>query len=175
MREMSENLKHKIRSIAETFSPRWRHFEIKMWAAKASGRNWERAVPEVSFTIHHGSFLRKGQLFTNQFTVHQIFSWNSDSFQLWKPILKAKHFAIIPDLYFVPIWYPRCPHICILYTYIYVSYCVCTRRPVGSIDQAYLSCFYFRISWILMERPWIIFLVPAAFCRASEARTQSRP
>ena len=70
MREMSENLKHKIRSIAKTFSPRWRHFKIKMWAAKASGRNWERAVPEVPFTIHHGNFLRKGQ-FTNQFTVHQ--------------------------------------------------------------------------------------------------------
>ena len=28
------------------------------------------------------------------------------------------------------------------------------RRPVGSTDQAYPSCFYFRISWILMERPW---------------------
>jgi hypothetical protein len=30
MRELRENLKHKIRSIAETFSPRWRHFKIKM-------------------------------------------------------------------------------------------------------------------------------------------------
>ena len=27
------------------------------------------------------------------------------------------------------------------------------RRPVPSTDQALPSCFYFRISWILMERP----------------------
>ena len=31
------------------------------------------------------------------------------------------------------------------------------RRPVGSTDQAYSSCFYFRISWILMEWPWFCF------------------
>ena len=93
-----ENLKHKIRwSIAETFSPRWRHFKIKMWAAKASGRNWERAVPEVPFTIHHGNFLRKGQLlFTNQFTVHQIFflllaHGQANFIEFPNPFLKIKH------------------------------------------------------------------------------------
>ena len=87
-----ENLKHKIRwSIAETFSPRWRHFKIKMWAAKASGRNWERAVPEVPFTIHHGNFLRKGQLlFTNQFTVQHkmvVVCYQNCSHLLWGRIV----------------------------------------------------------------------------------------
>ena len=52
---------------------------------------------------------------------------------------------------------------------------ICTRRPVPSTDQALPSCFYFRITWILMEWPWNFFLVPAAFCRVSEARTQNRP
>ena len=32
-----------------------------------------------------------------------------------------------------------------------------SRCTVGSEDQAYLSCFYFRISWILMERPWFYY------------------
>ena len=34
-----------------------------------------------------------------------------------------------------------------------------SRRLMGSIDQADPSSFYFRISWILMERPWF-FLSP---------------
>ena len=29
-----------------------------------------------------------------------------------------------------------------------------SRHPLGSTDQADLSCFYFRNSWILMERHW---------------------
>ena len=29
-----------------------------------------------------------------------------------------------------------------------------TRRPVLSTDQALPCCFNFRISWILMKRPW---------------------
>ena len=28
------------------------------------------------------------------------------------------------------------------------------RRPVGSTNQAYSSCYYFRILWTLMELPW---------------------
>ena len=35
---------------------------------------------------------------------------------------------------------------------------VFNRRLMGSIDQAYPSCFCFRISWILME--WHFFLPP---------------
>ena len=38
-----------------------------------------------------------------------------------------------------------------------------SRRLLGSTNQADPSCFYFRISWILMERHWFY------FCRASEA------
>ena len=30
-------------------------------------------------------------------------------------------------------------------------YILCIKCSVGSTDQAYPSCFYFRISWILME------------------------
>ena len=42
-------------------------------------------------------------------------------------------------------------------TVMYVS----IRGPVGSTDQANPSCFYFRISWILMEWPWFyLFLSP---------------
>ena len=43
------------------------------------------------------------------------------------------------------------------------------RRLMGSTDQADPSCIYFRISWILMERPWFYFFIPSACCRASEA------
>ena len=39
---------------------------------------------------------------------------------------------------------------------------------MGSTDQANPSCFYFRITWILMEW-WKIFFFPSACCRASEA------
>jgi hypothetical protein len=31
------------------------------------------------------------------------------------------------------------------------------RRLMGSTDQTDPSCFYFRISWILMERHWFYF------------------
>ena len=34
------------------------------------------------------------------------------------------------------------------------------RRLMGSTDQADPSCFYFRISWILMERLWFYFFCP---------------
>ena len=34
------------------------------------------------------------------------------------------------------------------------------RRLMGSTDQADPSCIYFRISWILMDRPWIYFFCP---------------
>ena len=38
-----------------------------------------------------------------------------------------------------------------------------SRRPVPSTDQALPSCFYFRISWILMERPWKHFFGSCGF------------
>ena len=41
--------------------------------------------------------------------------------------------------------------------------CLPTRRPVGSTDQAYSSCFYFRISWILMEQHCFYFFCPLWF------------
>ena len=45
-----------------------------------------------------------------------------------------------------------------------------SRRLMGSTDQADPMCFYFRISWILMERLWFyFFFVPSTCCRASEA------
>ena len=34
-----------------------------------------------------------------------------------------------------------------------------TRRPVPSTDQAIPSCFYFRISWILMEQHFFLFFL----------------
>ena len=37
---------------------------------------------------------------------------------------------------------------------------LCTRRLMGSTDQTDPSCFYFRISWILMERLWFYFFCP---------------
>jgi hypothetical protein len=47
-----------------------------------------------------------------------------------------------------------------------------TRCLMGSTDQADPSCFYFRISWILMERPWFYSIfVASTCCRASEVGT----
>ena len=43
----------------------------------------------------------------------------------------------------------------------YVS--VCTRRPVPSTNQALPSCFYFKISWILMEQRCFYFFCPLGF------------
>ena len=47
------------------------------------------------------------------------------------------------------------------------SYCpiskLCSRRPVPSTDQAIPSCFYFRISWILMEQRCFYFFCPLGF------------
>ena len=44
-----------------------------------------------------------------------------------------------------------------------VEYILCTRRPVPSTDQALPSCFYFRISWILMKQPWKHFFGSCGF------------
>ena len=37
------------------------------------------------------------------------------------------------------------------------------RRPVLSTDQAIPCCFYFRISWILMEQRCFLFFCPLGF------------
>ena len=42
---------------------------------------------------------------------------------------------------------------------------VLTRHLMGSTDQADPCCFYFRISWILMERPWFYFFCPLHLLR----------
>ena len=34
-----------------------------------------------------------------------------------------------------------------------------SRRLMGSTDQADPSCIYFRISWILIDRPWFYFFL----------------
>ena len=40
---------------------------------------------------------------------------------------------------------------------------ISNRRLMGSTDQADPSCFYFRISWILMEQRWFYFFHPLHF------------
>ena len=40
---------------------------------------------------------------------------------------------------------------------LYVGKYLLNRRLMGSTNQADPSCIYFRISWILMERPWFHF------------------
>ena len=52
---------------------------------------------------------------------------------------------------------------CTYSKYIYI------RCLMVSTNRADPSCFYFRISWILMERRWFYFFVPSTCCRASEA------
>ena len=47
------------------------------------------------------------------------------------------------------------------------SFLLYIRCLMGSTNQADPSCFFFRISWILMEGHF--FFVPSVFCRASEA------
>ena len=44
-----------------------------------------------------------------------------------------------------------------------------TRGPGASTNQAYSSGFFFKISWILMEIPFYVKIIPLHFCRASEA------
>ena len=46
-----------------------------------------------------------------------------------------------------------------------LTYTVYSRRPVPSKDQALPSCFYFRISWISMERCCFYFFCPLGFLR----------
>ena len=48
---------------------------------------------------------------------------------------------------------------------------IITRHPVPSTDQAIPSCFYFRISWILMEQRCFYFFVTSNFCRTSKVKT----
>ena len=43
------------------------------------------------------------------------------------------------------------PRVPLLYYLLYSGYLL-IRRPVPSTDQAIPSCFYFRISWILVEQ-----------------------
>ena len=61
------------------------------------------------------------------------------------------------------VWISRKQHIMIAIAWI-VSILLCipqvrityihTRRLMGSTDQADPNCFYFRISWLLMDRCW---------------------
>ena len=46
---------------------------------------------------------------------------------------------------------------------LFINKVLYTRRPVPSTDQALPSCFYFRISWILMKRPWKHFFGSCGF------------
>jgi hypothetical protein len=39
------------------------------------------------------------------------------------------------------------------------------RRPVGSTNQNYPSCFHFRILWILMEQHWFYFFCSPGLVR----------
>ena len=48
-------------------------------------------------------------------------------------------------------------HLVLIFFKKVVLFC---RRPEGSTNQTYSSCFYFRISWILMERRWFYFFRP---------------
>ena len=45
-----------------------------------------------------------------------------------------------------------------------------SRRPEGSTNRAYPSCFNFRTSSILMEQPYFFKIVPSVFCRAFESK-----
>ena len=63
-----------------------------------------------------------------------------------------------------PLFYyiQSCPFQKIIYFKIPTEY-MCIRRPVPSTDQAIPSCFYFRISWILMEQRCFYFFCPLGF------------
>ena len=67
------------------------------------------------------------------------------AYMLWK----WQHLAILQ----------RCLDLNLLGKYFYAAY-LYTRRLMGSTDQADPSCFYFRISWILMEWSWFYFFRP---------------
>ena len=54
------------------------------------------------------------------------------------------------------------PWVPLLYYLLYNGYLL-IRRPVPSTDQAIPSCFYFRISWILVEQCCFYFFCPLGF------------
>ena len=61
----------------------------------------------------------------------------------------------------------------LVYSYNSLStYELTIRRPVVSTNQAYPSCFYFRISWILMEQLSFYFLRPLRFLQGLRSLKQ---
>ena len=48
---------------------------------------------------------------------------------------------------------------------------ICIRPLMGSTDQADPSCFYFRISWILMEQRCFYFFCPLRFLQPQTLTT----
>ena len=58
-------------------------------------------------------------------------------------------------------------------TKLHCTFLINTRRLIGSTDQADPSCFYFRISWILMEQSWFYFLCPLGLLQGRVTRVGS--
>ena len=70
---------------------------------------------------------------------------------------------------FLKNYFPTCLQLINIKGTFYVN--LNSRCLMVSTNQVDPSCFYFRISWILMERRWFYFFVPSIYCRASEVTT----
>ena len=138
----------------------------------------------VAFTSPNFILRNFSQLSEKKFTKRSCFRKNNWEYwkcwKLWRIECQSLSFDWLIDTA-VPIWICTIKAIAMRACWKYIlvrpdtSMVLGSRHSEGSTNEAYSSCFYFRISWILMKRPWKHFLVPAAFWGASEARTQSRP
>jgi hypothetical protein len=82
------------------------------------------------------------------------FRWKKASLGVRSPWLQTSWKSIMQT--FLPSFYK-------VVISLWSIFLVHTRRLVGSTDQAYPSCFYFRISWILMEWYWFWFFGSCGF------------
>ena len=125
---------------------KYEHFGSKILIS-----HWKMDIifQEIEFFKHlkcnfKTSWPQKFSIFKNVFTMKITLNLRIKKRSLTFSKLKKQHFDV---------GYP----VCMAYVYI--------RRPVPSTDQALPSCFYFRISWILMERPWKHFFGSCSFLR----------
>ena len=85
-----------------------------------------------------------------------------------KEIIPNSCWSICDLIWLKSIIYPLCnTYLLLMYvhtTKVWMTYIIYIRRLVAlSTDQAIPSCFYFRISWILMEQHSFIFFCPLRF------------
>ena len=93
-------------------------------------------------------------------------NWTTDQIMFWCQFWRWQNYpALNPSFLFCLTsfgFFEVNPRVPLLYYLLYNGYLL-IRRPVPSTDQAIPSCFYFRISWILVEQGFFYFFCPLGF------------